>query len=59
MKETLLLSKVREIITENILLFRYQKQATTAAALKGDDALMLVPVPSAAFYCQPRHFTNW
>ena len=39
-KETLSLSKAREVISENIILLKYQKDAITAA-LNGKDALML------------------
>ena len=40
-KSKLLLSKARGIITENILLLKYQIQAITAE-LNGKDALMLL-----------------
>ena len=40
-REILLLSNVREVITENVLLLKYQKQAITAA-LNGKHALVLL-----------------
>ena len=41
-KKILLLSKVRVVVTENILLFKYQKQASIAA-LNEKDVLILLP----------------
>ena len=41
-KEIFSLSKARGVITENILLLKYQKQAITSA-LNGKDAFMLLP----------------
>ena len=40
--ETLILLKAREVITENIIYLKYQKQAI-AAALNREDVLMLLP----------------
>ena len=40
MEETLILLKMREVIKENLLLFKYQKHAI-ATALNGKDVLML------------------
>ena len=45
-KETLTLLKGSVVITENILLLKYQKQATTAA-LNGE----FVEAPSVTLYC--------
>ena len=42
-KEKLFLSKARTVVTENILLLKYQKQATIAA-LNEKDVLMLLPI---------------
>ena len=42
-RETLSFLKTRGVITENILLLKYQKKAITAA-LYGGDALMLLPI---------------
>ena len=64
-EETLILLKVRGVITENLLL-KYQKQAITSA-LNGEYALMLLPtyclkkiadVPSVALYFQSGYFTG-
>ena len=41
-EETLSLPKGRGVITENILLLKYQKQTITAV-LNGEDAFMLLP----------------
>ena len=41
-EETLTLLKERGVITENMLLSKYQKQAA-AAALNREDALILLP----------------
>ena len=59
------MSKPRGVITENIILLKYQKQAITVA-VNGKDALMFLStvleklwsIPSVAFYCQSEHFAD-
>ena len=72
-KETLSLSKARGVITENILLLKYQKQAITAALngyynssnIKKKYSYVvtyclekIVDIPNVAFYCQLGYFTD-
>ena len=52
-KKTLTLLKGSVVITENILLLKYQKQATTAA-LNGE----FVEAPSVTLYCYSKKFTD-
>ena len=63
----LTLLKAQEVITGNILLLKYQKQATTAA-LNGEFVLRsyavtyclekFVEAPSVTLYCRSKKFTD-